>query len=522
MLDETKELLTRFAADKLQEIPDTILTKDMKVILNKVYDLRKDLKKKNVSAALHRLFPEATFPSPQLELCEDELVTVVSNQQAKQKLIAVESKLQDALLFNSGKSSHNWDKTLNDIASDLTDNNVNVKDYVTFADLSFEEADRVVLSTGFPLLDHYLGGGYESSSYSVWYGASNLGKTSVVTAYLSATAIKAGKFPLIISLEGSPQRLMKRILSILTGSWGQDISSLSDFQKKNMLETAENIKGIPIIKSNAKSIYAMKRYIAKFNPDLIIYDQLTISGGGREWTEIAKVSEMLKKISLDYDLPVVALTQSDGKNYGGKNQQKDEDGNDAVEYIKYAQAIFEDATNVVQIGKYAHNPETGRVLTLRKCKNDETAKILPIEMVIEMTSNGFKELGVKDGYKPLISPDKVMKGKVVKEVKKVETKDFCPEVEEVIQYKETPEEIQQTDVFPSEFPTSLFSQDTVETMPDRLMVWKGFQSDNDLKVLKHYLSAHQIVYGESSDPSYGVRFYDARELGETYARYYYE
>jgi hypothetical protein len=352
---------------------------------------------------------------------------------------------------------------------------------------------------------------------------SNMGKSSVVTAYLAATAIRQGKMPLIISLEGSAQRLMKRILSILIGCWGQDISTLSSQQKEDMLKLAKKLENIPIVKSNAKSVYAMRKYINTFKPDIIIYDQLTISGGGREWTEMAKVSEMLKKLTLDTGIPVVALTQSDGKNYGGESAKKDEEGNEAVEYIKYAQAIFEDATTVIQIGKYAQNPETGRVLTLRKSKNDETAKLLPISIVIEMIETGFKELGIKDGYKPLITTDKILSGTIKKEVKRIEAEEFSP-VEEVVTYTEHPhkEVIKVSDSVPSEYSCNMFSQNTVDTIPDRLMSYSEFASDRDLQILSYYLKNNKANYGKVEDPTYCVSFYDARDLGDTYSRYYCE
>lgn len=181
-------------------------------------------------------------------------------------------------------------------------------------------------------------------------GASGLGK-SAIALRIALNMHLENKKVLIISREMSKKELGKRIILSETGiskekfeernfnenEWKQIINVMTHYSTENIL-----------IDDTTKTVSGIKRKLRSFNPDLIIVDyvQLLSPSDSKENRErqVARMSNELKNITLDFHIPVIQLTQlaDKGKNYRPSGET----------YVRESRAIYHDSNIVV----YLHNP----------------------------------------------------------------------------------------------------------------------------------------------------------------------
>lgn len=300
----------------------------------------------------------------------------------------------------------------------------------------------------------------------------NCGKTTAVTVTQSASLIRQGKIPLIISLEGSPQKLALKILANLAGFADVDPLDFSEIQKEIILNLAKCMPHIPIISRDCNKRWQLDRYIQKFKPDVIIYDQITISGKGLGWEAMAGMSNLLKTLAQSTGIPVIALSQSSEQNYNGASNNKETDLR-TEHKIKYSEALIHDATNVIEITK--HQPNTAkRSFTVRKTKDDFYSKQIPLRLVCELTSAGYVERYALDAWGTNIPLAPQRDGRENRE-SKIENPVVEERVIEKIEKVAPPILIENTELLTEignlpDMPesTGLFSQEVWEGIPDRI------------------------------------------------------
>lgn len=386
-----KELLARFAAGKLDDIPEQVVTPEIDKIIQDIYKAKQELQKSNVLSTAFKMHPEHINPVVSDDISDSDLLFVVENEHIKNRLIEFDLKLTDALTRQKDNPTFDWHELADNITNVLKPKTT--KGLVFLDELSFE-SERVIASWGLPQLDKWLEGGITESSFTIFYGSSNLGKSTLVTVDLSAKLIAQGKTPLIIALEGSPRKFAMKIVATLAGCADKDPKDYTDEDKKRLIEISKSLPHIPIINKGCKKKWEIEKLIHQYKADIVIFDQLTISGNGRDWESMAQTCENLKQISIGLGIPVIALTQSSAKNYNG-NSEQDEGDLSTESYIKYSQAVFEDATHVVEITKHDNSSQRG--LTIRKTKDDNTTKLGPIRLIVELTQNGYVERYWRDG-----------------------------------------------------------------------------------------------------------------------------
>lgn len=381
-----KELLSRFASDILAEIPQSIITPEMEVVISDVYKARTELSKPNVLSAVYKIHSEYMHPITSEDLSNDDLIYICENNHIKNTLIEFDLKLTDALCRHKDNPLFNWHELSENLLGTLKPKGINKLVYLD--ELDFEE-DRVVASWGYPTLDKWLEGGITESSYTVFYAPSGAGKSQAVTIQMSANIIKQGKIPLIIALEGSPKKFRAKIIATLAGIADIDPRHYTDEHKAKLIEVSKTMPHIPLINKGCSKRWELEKYINIFKPDVLLYDQITISGQGRDWEKMASVSEMLKQISMNLGVPVIAVTQSSEKNYNNISDSTEDDLK-TQDHIKYSSAVFEDATHVIEIKKHDEN-SSFRSFTVRKTKDDNTSSLLPLRLILELTPKGYEE-----------------------------------------------------------------------------------------------------------------------------------
>lgn len=392
-----KELLTRYAKGLLEFIPDECFDTEVNAVVEAIHDLRKNLNRVDVVSALIRQYPNSVFLSEDPLIDNDALIQVVKNETMKQALIKFDAELSEALMRKKDDPSFDWADLTDRLLQQFSKSKSKEK-YVTLDKLTFEES-KVVASLGFPELDNCFGGGIGVGSYTIFYAPVNVGKTTIVTRNLACSLLSQGKRPLIISLEGDPNKLGLRILTQLLGFATKDMKELTDYEKSLVLEKSASMPSLPIVNCKASKKWEILKLIRTYEPDVIIYDQLTIGAGGREWTEMAKLSNTLKTIASETGIPIVALTQSSEKNYHGadKTSKEKEEDEGQIGAIKYGQSVLEDADGVVHIAK-VFNPMQ-RMMTVVKTRDDAVAPKLPLKLLVEYTDKGVVFISSNSGGK---------------------------------------------------------------------------------------------------------------------------
>lgn len=539
----TLRVLKRFANGTLASLPEILISNPViEGLVVAVQQYRNKFNKLNVLEQVRILHPSYFSVEDSNEISNEELLDLVLDNQYKYNLQKVQGLISDSLIFKSKDPNFKWaeivDKSLELIKKgSLNDGFTSSYDSSVYSYKTLQP----VMKFGYDLLDHYLCGGICPKDFIIMYGSVNSGKTTSATAHLAISALRQGKTPLVVSLEGDPIKMVRRIMSAGVGLFDQNPTTLLGDQLLKLNDYAKTLPELVVIDRKASKKRQMETYIGRYNPDVIIYDQITISGNGRDFTEMAKTSDMLKQIAQEYGIPVIALTQSAEKNYGGRlKEEKDRDHQVEVGAIKYSQALLEDATHVVHIGLHPISSNK-RLLSIIKTKDDKTQKKITggdlLNIVIEMTPNGMKDTGILDRHKfiskqEIIIPQKEELAQNVfqKLEKKLNQESFIEIPEDIKQkdeiiesfdqlveeasvrpVKETPMlgttiKTQLGNISKIEMETTLYSQEVYEGTPERLkLVAKQANNDSDLNRLADFFYENIHSYGEDSDsPNYFI------------------
>jgi len=198
---------------------------------------------------------------------------------------------------------------------------------IEMASNAYKNEEGIVgVPTGLTDLDDRLGGLHKSDLIII-AGRPSMGKTALATniAFNAAKKLQEnGKKSSIafFSLEMSSEQLSTRILSEQSKIRSNDIrrGKISDEQFDKFIETSKNISELPLYidETPAISIAAIsnraRRIKRLFGLELIVVDyiQLMKSAGKKEYNRVQEISEItqgLKALAKELDVPVLALSQ---------------------------------------------------------------------------------------------------------------------------------------------------------------------------------------------------------------------
>ena len=202
-----------------------------------------------------------------------------------------------------------------------------LKQTIDMAKSAYQNEEGIVgVPTGLADLDSRLGGMHKQDLIII-AGRPSMGKTALATniAFHAAKNIenKGSKSSVaFFSLEMSSEQLSTRILSEQSGIRSNDIrrGKVSEKEFEKFIETSKNIFELPLYidETPAITIAAIsnrsRRIKRLFGLELIIVDyiQLMRAGGRKEYNRVQEISEMtqgLKALAKELDVPVVALSQ---------------------------------------------------------------------------------------------------------------------------------------------------------------------------------------------------------------------
>lgn len=230
------------------------------------------------------------------------------------------------------------------------------------------------LYTGFFDLDNLTDGLHESE-FTVIGARPAVGKTTFALQIAERIASK-GKKVAYVSLEMSEEQIIQKILAKNTNINSRKIRNgdLTDEQTVKIIDACSKASQLPIsILTKTSTIQQIeleaRRMKNKGNLDLLVIDylQLVRNAGyfkSRE-QEVADISRTLKLLSLDLEIPIIALCQLN------RNANKIEP---TLADIRESGAIEQDADNVIFL--YKEDPESDLVtVDLQKQRSGNTGKL---------------------------------------------------------------------------------------------------------------------------------------------------
>ena len=186
------------------------------------------------------------------------------------------------------------------------------------------------VSTGYVDLDKLLGG-LQNSDLLILAARPSMGKTSLVinvalnaaVNFMNEKGVEKKKSVGVFSLEMSSEQIANRLLAIKTGIDGSRIriGNISKEEFEVLLKESSELNEIPMFLDDtpALTISAVRtrarRLKRQHNLGLIVVDYLQLlrgSSGGSEMNrvqEIGEISQGLKAIAKELDIPVIALSQ---------------------------------------------------------------------------------------------------------------------------------------------------------------------------------------------------------------------
>ncbi|HOV34529.1 MAG TPA: replicative DNA helicase [Candidatus Dojkabacteria bacterium] len=216
------------------------------------------------------------------------------------------------------------EKEIFDVAQTGTKSNfVHIKDLLKDAYERAERADSdeayLGISTGFKDLDDLLGG-FQKSDLIVLAARPSVGKTALALDMMRHAALQEKKTVAFFSLEMSKTQIMDRLLGMQSNIpfWEIRTGRLSDKKFMKLADTMGELAdaNIYIDDQAGQHINAIRtkarRLAMETGVDIIFVDYLQLVHGSNtdnRVLEVGEISQGLKNIAKELDVPVVALSQ---------------------------------------------------------------------------------------------------------------------------------------------------------------------------------------------------------------------
>ena len=243
------------------------------------------------------------------------------------------------------------------------------------------------VKTGIPIIDKCTNG--IAPSELVTIGAkSGVGK-SALAVRIAINMFKADKKVLIVSREMSKKQVAERILLSHSGVTKEQYENrdFNDEQWIRIVETMEAFSGDGIIiDDKISTIQEIKQAVRRVKPDVLIVDyvQLLTPSNPRDSRErqVAEISRELKKMTSDFDMVVIQLTQLAEKGIGNYRPSGES-------YTRESRAIYHDSNIVIYVHHVTEEKEieiAHNSTALKERQNAQTTK----EMLRRFEDNGTR------------------------------------------------------------------------------------------------------------------------------------
>lgn len=381
-----QSILGSFIVDKSLSYKLEDLKEDFFVVeYNKqIFKIMKSLHKNNLSLDIESIFNKLQ------EIKSGVNITYLSTLTAMSQCFAIDSHisiLKDKYLrreiiknctslfqdLGEGKEInsviYNFENNLHNILSEESTNNGDSIGEICDRLLYFlENNDERGMNFGVKFLDDIIGGLFKGELTTI-AARSGVGKTALALQIM-LNCMDQGKKVLFISREMSKEQVFMRNIMKKSGvstksmknkelsedDWKKIINVMSEFNKQNLIYINDKIS----------TISSLRKRIRELKPDLVIVDYIQLmspegSMQNRE-REVASLSRELKNITLDFDIPVIQLSQlnDEMKDFRpwGERPMRD------------SKAIFHDSNNVIYIHEPINSDFDEAVENIKRNKHD--------------------------------------------------------------------------------------------------------------------------------------------------------
>lgn len=248
------------------------------------------------------------------------------------------------------KSIHNFESNISKILNDEDDYGDSITVICEKLLEFLERDDEAGFRFGVDLLDDVIGGLFRGELTTI-AARSGVGKTALALQIM-LNAIGQNKKVLFISREMSNLQIFMRNITKKTGidTKKMKYKNLNEEDWKKILDAMKifNSSNLIYINDKISTISGIKRRIRQLKPDLVIVDYIQLlsveSNMQNREREVASLSRELKNITLDFEIPVIQLSQLNDEMKDlrpwGERPMRD------------SKAIFHDSNNVI----YIHEP----------------------------------------------------------------------------------------------------------------------------------------------------------------------
>lgn len=284
-------------------------------------------------------------------------------------------------------TSLNLFEQITKIDSDIkTDNTLKSIMQSIFDDLNNGEPVNK-LTTGISIIDKCTNG--IANGELVTIGAhSGVGK-SALAINIAINSYLKGKRVLIVSREMTKEQVAERVILSNTGMSKKKYESrdFNDNDWESIIKTMEKFSTEEVkIDDKISTLQEIKRELREFKPDILVVDyvQLLTPSNSKEMRErqVAELSRELKKITSDYGIIVIQLTQLAEKGMGNYRPHGES-------YTRESRAIYHDSNIVIYIHNVTEEKE------LEQAFNKTVFKERGSLEDMKTTLDSYKERGIK-------------------------------------------------------------------------------------------------------------------------------
>lgn len=179
-----------------------------------------------------------------------------------------------------------------------------------------------IWSTGFPMFDSYIGGGFAKRESHSFISATGRGKTALL-CNLAVSALRQRKKTLFITLEMSKEQIAQRFDSIISGFSAGELATMPEARIELQRNLNQRLNGLsPVIKEFNRgqlSINGLRNYLDKYtmeygNPEVIILDWLGCmkmpTGIDKKHEAVGQVADEVINMSREYNCTIINAQQS--------------------------------------------------------------------------------------------------------------------------------------------------------------------------------------------------------------------
>ena len=222
------------------------------------------------------------------------------------------------------------------------------------------------ITTGFKELDNIINGWAKGEEYVVFFARTGEGKSWVLTKTLTH-AWQIGSRVGYISPEMSPDKIGYRFDTLLKNFsnknlvWGKEETEYEDYIEDLKTKTRPFIVATPQDFQKKITVTKLRQFCKSHKLDILGIDGITYltderyKRGDNKTTMLTNISEDLISLSLELQIPILVVVQSNRQGV----KDKDSEGTPDLETIRDSDGIAQNATKVISLRQTGEGLEFG-------------------------------------------------------------------------------------------------------------------------------------------------------------------